>query len=133
MRAALHLTLVVVLAACGGGSSKPAATPSNSTGTGTADATSTKEPPGDARVVQRTQAGGVIELAGERSGSLAKAQVEMEAHCGPGNYTITQEGEELIGSDSISSAAGGPAQTTRTETAWRVHYQCAGAAPLPPP
>ena len=43
----------------------------------------------------------------------------MAAHCGPNNYTIVQEGEE-----AIANRDGSPG---RTDTAWRVHYQCNGA------
>jgi hypothetical protein len=102
---------------------------------------------GSARVIQRTQAGGVIELQGDRGKAMEQANSEMAAHCGPNNYTITQEGEEAIGTDTYSredtsaqaqSSRSGRTQTadstttgqqsTRTATAWRVHYQCNGAA-----
>lgn len=107
---------------------------------------------GSARVIQRNQAGGVIELSGDRGKAMEQANQEMTAHCGPNNYQITQEGEEAIGtdtyvredtsSDSASSRSGRRSssdttttgqQSTRTATAWRVHYQCAGAAGGPPP
>jgi hypothetical protein len=77
----------------------------------------------------------------------------MASHCGPNNYTIVQEGEEAIGTDTYSredtnagsttspdgrnTRAGATTtgqQSTRTATAWRVHYQCNGAAgPQPMP
>jgi hypothetical protein len=110
---------------------------------------------GSARVIQRTQAGGVIELQGDRGKAMEQANSEMSAHCGPNNYTIVQEGEEAIGTDTYSredtSAAATQSrsgrtqyadqtttgqQSTRTATAWRVHYQCngaAGAAPMAQP
>lgn len=109
---------------------------------------------GSARVIQRSQGGGVIELQGDRGKAMEQANSEMAAHCGPGNYTITQEGEEAIGTDtytredtnatektSRSGRRTDAAQTTtgatstRTATAWRVHYACNGAgggAPPPP-
>jgi hypothetical protein len=106
---------------------------------------------GSARVIQRTQAGGVIELQGDRGKAMEQANSEMSAHCGPNNYTIVQEGEEAIGTDTYSredtSAAASQSrsgrtqyadstttgqQSTRTATAWRVHYQCNGAAGGPP-
>ncbi len=107
---------------------------------------------GSAKVIQRTQAGGVIELQGDRGKAMEQANGEMSRHCGPGNYQITQEGEEAVGTDtfvredtstdSATSRSGRRSatdstttgqQSTRTATAWRVHYQCAGAAGGPPP
>lgn len=107
---------------------------------------------GSAKVISRTQAGGVIELQGDRGKAMEQANGEMSRHCGPGNYQITQEGEEAIGTDtfvhedtstdSATSRSGRRSatdstttgqQSTRTATAWRVHYQCAGAAGGPPP
>ena len=109
---------------------------------------------GSARVIQRTQAGGVIELNGDRGKAMEQANQEMAAHCGPNNYTIVQEGEEAIGTDTYSredtSAAATQSrsgrtqyadqtttgqQSTRTATAWRVHYQCNGqpGAPMAQP
>jgi len=107
---------------------------------------------GSARVISRTQAGGVIELQGDRGKAMEQANSEMNAHCGPGNFTITQEGEEAIGTDTVArqdtaedtktSRSGRRSSTdsttvgttsTRTATAWRVHYQCNGAGGPPPP
>jgi len=107
---------------------------------------------GSARVIQRTQAGGVIELNGDRGKAMEQANQEMASHCGPNNYTIVQEGEEAIGTDTYSredtsasanQSPNGRAQhadsttqgqtSTRTATAWRVRYQCNGVAGGPPP
>jgi hypothetical protein len=107
---------------------------------------------GSARVIQRNQSGGVIELSGDRGKAMEQANQEMSAHCGPNNYQITQEGEEAIGTDTVvqedtaqdsrSSRSGRRSSTdtsttqqtsTRTATAWRVHYQCNGAGGGPPP
>ncbi len=107
---------------------------------------------GSARVISRTQAGGVIELQGDRGKAMEQANSEMNAHCGPGNFTITQEGEEAIGTDTVArqdtaedtkTSRSGRRQSTdsstvgttstRTATAWRVHYQCNGAGGPPPP
>jgi hypothetical protein len=104
---------------------------------------------GSARVIQRTQAGGVIELQGDRGKAMEQANQEMAAHCGPNNFTIVQEGEEAIGTDtfaredtstdtanskngrrSATDTTTTAQQSTRTATAWRVHYQCGGAAPM---
>lgn len=108
---------------------------------------------GSARVIQRTQAGGVIELQGDRGKAMEQANQEMAQHCGPNNWTILQEGEEAIGTDTYtrentnagsttshdghstqSGATTTGQQSTRTATAWRIHYQCNGAAgPQPMP
>jgi hypothetical protein len=107
---------------------------------------------GSARVIQRTQTGGVIELQGDRGKAMEQANQEMASHCGPNNYTIVQEGEEAVGTDTYTredtsagqttsrdgrTTTGGATttgqQSTRTATAWRVHYQCNGAAGGPQP
>jgi hypothetical protein len=107
---------------------------------------------GSARVLQRTQTGGVIELQGDRGKAMEQANQEMSAHCGPNNFTITQEGEEAIGTDTVaqenqstdsktskngrrsaSDTTTTQTQSTRTATAWRVHYNCGGAAAGGPP
>lgn len=118
--------LIVFLAACGG-SPKPAPAVSNET---RAEPTSA-EPAGtlNARVIQRTASGGVIELAGDRDQAEADAQAVMTAHCGPNAYTIVQEGEEAIGAtfepSPLPTAPDVPGPpTSMTGTAWRVHYQC---------
>ena len=86
---------------------------------------------GSARVIQRTQAGGVIELNGDRGKAMEQANQEMAAHCGPNNYTIVQEGEEAVGADTYSPDGSPPSNdgtvSARTATAWRVHYQCNGS------
>jgi hypothetical protein len=109
---------------------------------------------GAARLVQRTQTGGTLELQGDRGKAMEDANQQMAAHCGPNNFTILQEGEEPVGTttytredqatDTATSRSGRRAasdttttstQTTRTATAWRVHYQC-GGGPIgeqPPP
>ena len=56
---------------------------------------------GSAKVIQRTQTGGVIQLDGDRGKAMEQANGEMSRHCGPGNYTITQEGEEAVGTDTF--------------------------------
>ncbi|MGE5181440.1 MAG: hypothetical protein ACM31C_05240 [Acidobacteriota bacterium] len=111
---------------------------------------------GTARVIQRTQTGGIIELQGDRGKAMEQANQEMASHCGPNNYTIVQEGEEAVGTDTYSQSntqygqgtstspdgqqqvtQGGQqtnqVQSTRTATAWRVHYACNGAGGAPPP
>jgi len=107
---------------------------------------------GSARVIQRNQSGGIIELSGDRGKAMEQANQEMSAHCGPNNYQITQEGEEAIGTDTVvqedtaedsktsrsgrrqsTDSSSTTTQQTRTATAWRVHYQCNGAGGGPPP
>lgn len=107
---------------------------------------------GSARVIQRNQNGGVIELSGDRGKAMEQANSEMSSHCGPNNYQVVQEGEEAVGTDtftredtaqdSATSRSGRHSstdstttgqQSTRTATAWRVHYQCNGAGGPPPP
>jgi hypothetical protein len=105
--------LAAALFACGG-TSKPAPAPISNTTSSTTVDTSTGEP---ARVIMRYSSGGVIELSGDRSRAMAEAEKAMAAHCGADAYTITQEGEEAIKTDTSGA-------TPRTATAWRVHYQC---------
>ncbi len=107
---------------------------------------------GSARVIQRNQNGGVIELSGDRGKAMEQANSAMASHCGPNNYQIVQEGEEAVGTDtftredtsqdsatsrngrrSSSDSTTTGQQSTRTATAWRVHYQCSGAGGPPPP
>ena len=56
---------------------------------------------GTARPITRTQFGGVLELQGDRGKAMEVANQEMAQHCGPNNFTITQEGEEAVGTDTI--------------------------------
>ena len=118
------LLVALSLAGCGSKSSTESTTPSNAGGTSGPPPAVAPASRGDARVIQRTQVGGVIELGGDRSGAMQAAEQEMSAHCGPNNFTIVQEGEEVVGADTL----GGSGATVRTETAWRVHYQCNGPA-----
>jgi hypothetical protein len=107
---------------------------------------------GSARVIQRNANGGVIELQGDRGKAMEDANAQMASHCGPGNYKIDSEGEEVIGQDTVArtdtaedtktSRSGRRSSTdstttntssTRNATAWRIHYSCGGAAGGPPP
>lgn len=125
IRAALACALFVVVAC--GGSNKQAAQPTSITNK-TGSVESAPSGPGEGRVVQRTQAGGVIELTGDRGAAMKQADEEMAAHCGPNNYTIVQEGEEAVGTDSYDPSIPST-QSQRTLTAWRVHYACNGTQP----
>jgi hypothetical protein len=114
---------------------------------------------GTARLVQQTQYGGIIALQGDRGKAMEDASRMMSQHCGANNFSVVQQGEEVIGTDtsygertdsasnnsgtaSASETNGGT--STRNATEWRVHYQCNGApgpgpspegggAPPPPP
>jgi hypothetical protein len=108
---------------------------------------------GNAKVIQRNQGGGVIELQGDRGKAMEQATQEMAAHCGgPGSWQVVQEGEEVIGQDTYTredtaqdtkTSRRGRRQSTdttttgqtstRNATAWRIHYQCNNAAGAPPP
>ncbi len=57
---------------------------------------------GSVRPVKRTQYGGRLALEGDRSKAMEAAHKEMAAHCGPGNYTIIEEGEVVIGTDTFA-------------------------------
>ena len=100
---------------------------------------------GSARIVQRNATGGVIALNGDPGKAMEGAHREMAAHCGPGNYTILEEREHVVGQDTVARAdtydhrdgttttAG---QSTRDATEKRITYQCgvaAGPAPMGPP
>lgn len=114
--------VTLACAACGGGSKKPAPVANTASGGGEqASVGKPSEPPGDARVIQRTANGGTLELIGNHGDAMIAAHKELDAHCGPGNATITQEGEEVVG----DSDANPP------KTAWRVHYSC-GSGAVPP-
>jgi hypothetical protein len=108
---------------------------------------------GNAKVIQRTETGGTIELQGDRGKAMEQANQEMAAHCGgPGSWRVVQEGEEVIGQDTVvredtseaskTSRSGRRSRTdttttgqtsTRNATAWRIHYTCNSAAGAPPP
>jgi hypothetical protein len=105
------ILLALLLAACGGPQPAPI---SNTAGS----AAPSGQAPEKIRVDSRTTSGGVITLIGDRPAAMEAANIEMAEHCGKGDYMITQEGEEL---DQASS-----------KPEWRVHYQCASGAGLPP-
>ena len=110
---------------------------------------------GSAQYIQRTQTGGTIELDGDRNKAMEQANQMMAQHCGPNNFQIVQEGLEPVGTDTYTTQDTAESDrtsrngrrnssdqqtqqvtSTRTATAWRVHYQCgmpaaAGMAPGP--
>ena len=107
---------------------------------------------GSARVIKRDQYGGVIELQGDRTKAMEQANQLMGQHCQAQGVTIVSEGEEAIGtdtytredtSDTAHASRSGRTVTndsttqgqssTRTATAWRVHYACGAQQPAPPP
>jgi hypothetical protein len=103
---------------------------------------------GSARLIQQTPQGGTLELQGDRNKAMEDANNQMAAQCGPNNYTIVQQGEEPVGTDTYTQADQQTTDrtsrngrrnrsntqtqevtSTRTAVAWRVHYQCNGAMP----
>ena len=111
---------------------------------------------GAARVIHQDQTGGVIELQGDQGKAMEEANQQMATHCGANNFTVVSQGEEAVGTDtytredqstdsktsrngrrSSSDTTTQGVQSTRTATAWRLHYQCGGGAPMgaggPPP
>lgn len=90
---------------------------------------------GHARLIQRTPEGGTLALAGpDRRSAINDAHRKMAEHCGPGNYTITREGEVVTGqvySSSSKTQRGGngtqvqsTGETTRNAVEWHVEYRC---------
>ena len=59
---------------------------------------------GHAEYVTQTQAGGILRLVGDQGKAFEDAQKKMAAHCGPMNFTITQRGEEVIGTDTFTNS-----------------------------
>ena len=97
---------------------------------------------GSARLVRQDQMGGTLALNGDQGKAMEDAHRKMAAHCGPGNYQIVSQGEEVIGTDTAARAdtydqPDGTTTTagssTRQATEWRVNYQCGGAAAGPAP
>lgn len=97
---------------------------------------------GDYRYVYRNANGGTIALKGDRDSAMEKARSAMKSHC-RGPYTITEEGEVIIGQDTVAGSETGVTRrntvvtqegsSTRQATEWRVTYQCGYAAPAPAP
>ena len=95
---------------------------------------------GHARLVSRTQYGGVYALEGDRNKAMEDAHGQMSAHC-RGPYSIVSEGENIIGSDSAQQNETYVAEdgtvvnqggaSTRQATEWRVQYQCGGSQTVP--
>jgi hypothetical protein len=96
---------------------------------------------GSARPVQRTQTGGVIALEGDRQKAMEEASQHMAAHC-QGPYTIVEEGEHVVGSETRGGSDTYVAhdgtlvedhgQSTRQATEWRIRYVCGGGTAPPP-
>ena len=103
---------------------------------------------GTSRLIHQDQTGGVLELQGDHGQAMEDANSKMAAHCGANNFTVVSQGEEAIGTDTVtredqatdtatskngrrssSDTATTNVQSTRTATAWRVHYQCGAGGP----
>ena len=96
---------------------------------------------GSARVVNRSQTGGILALQGNRSKAMEDAHEKMKQHC-QGPYTIVQEGEHVVGTDTVhgeetyetqDGVATEGGSSTRQATEWRVKYMCGQANAAPPP
>jgi hypothetical protein len=95
---------------------------------------------GHARLVNRTQYGGVYALEGDRNKAMEDAHRSMAQHC-QGPYSIISEGEAVVGSETAQASEsyvteegtvvneGGT--STRDATEWRVQYQCGQTANVP--
>lgn len=79
---------------------------------------------GTARIVQKTPAGGTIELEGDHNKAMEQANEQMAEHCGYSNFTVLFEGSEPLDADRPTAT---PAASTAT--AYRVRYQCDGGPP----
>lgn len=97
-----------------------------------------------ARFVSRSPVGGVVATPRAEVG-MDDANAMIAAHCGSGGYSITREGEALVGDtvvteganslDAQTTAGGGQVQghdSSRTVFAtgsdWQVHYTCNDAS-----
>jgi hypothetical protein len=104
-------------------------------------------PQGSFREVKVAQGGGEVALEGDRALAHQKAEDYMKSKCQAG-YTILEEGEATVGTDSStsSSTSGGVRAhgitfgrsksnqtSTRDATEWRVQYQCKDAGTPPAP
>ena len=91
---------------------------------------------GVARVVHRSQSGGVIAIEGDRNKAMEQAHQLMAEHC-RGPYQITEEGEHVVGTDRAESTdtyvteegevVETTGESTREATEWRVRYTCGNA------
>ena len=112
----LRSAVLVVVLACGGPARQPAPISHSETSSG---GSTIEYAQGSIGVIERTGAGGILELNGDRSSAMAAANSEMARHCGTGRFTITQEGEGVSVDENHPPPPGSP-----TPTAWRVHYVC---------
>lgn len=104
---------------------------------------------GFVREVKRTPTGGEIAIRGRTSGTEKEASDLMNARC-PGGYDILEEGEVVVGQQTITQSQGQGTVTqtrsgrittvntynqgtssTQNTTEWRILYQCKGAGPTP--
>lgn len=97
---------------------------------------------GSYRYVYRNANGGTIALKGDRDSAMEKARDAMKSHC-RGPYTITEEGEVVIGTDTAGGSETGVTRhntvvtnegsSTRQATEWRITYACGYAQPAAAP
>ncbi|WP_437769655.1 hypothetical protein WMF27_07210 [Sorangium sp. So ce281] len=103
------------------------------------------QPYGEVRVVRRTKVGGELAILGDREVAMQKASQTMATTCGgPESYEIVEEGETVVGEESVSESNErrekdffGPKkrkqESTHTvqKTEWRVKYECKTDEPAP--
>lgn len=97
---------------------------------------------GSARIVKQTQAGGELALEGDHESAMKQAHKAMRNHC-QGPYTILEQGETVIGTDTVRSdqsyvdeqgnVINEGDESTRQATEWRIKYACGNVQPAPVP
>jgi hypothetical protein len=95
---------------------------------------------GTARLVEKTQTGGIIALEGDKDKAWEDANSQIKDHCGDDGHHIVREGEHVIGEtteyderteeDKRGTSTGGDV-TTSDLTEWRVEYMCGEPTPEP--
>ena len=88
---------------------------------------------GTARIIQMTPTGGIIELHDDRSKAMEQATHDMNAKCGPNNFTIVKEGYDPLNATDDDPAMTSSGSDAPPHTEWRIHFQCNGAVADPAP
>jgi len=84
---------------------------------------------GGARVVHRSQEGGVIALEGDRNKAVERAHQLMDDHCG-GPYKVLEEGENLDDTEGGEIVEEG-VESASDAAEWRMRYMCGNGPPAP--
>ncbi|MFO0664523.1 MAG: hypothetical protein U0174_11260 [Polyangiaceae bacterium] len=107
---------------------------------------------GFVREVRRTPTGGEVAIRGRTSGTEKEAADLMNARCGGAGYDVLEEGEVVVGQQTVTQSQGQGTVTqtrsgrittvntysqgtssTQNTTEWRILYQCKGSAPTATP